>query len=143
MIDTATDSPETQHALTHNFRFETFKIRGATHFETDLTIDQSGNWTSTSRVMTRDVRFKPRMSLLVEFFHADGKSIPEIVGAPPEDWAPKELWQNNFDKSEEKTIRCSGHSDYLAENFDTLANASEARLKIRLKKRPGIMDRFR
>lgn len=140
--DETTSSHESEQ-LTHSFRFDKFKVRGATHLETEVTIDRSGRWTSSSKVLTRDIRFKPRVTLFIEFFKDDNASIPNSVGEPPLDWQPKELWQEDFNRSEEKVVKSTGQSDYLAQHFDQLANASQGRLKMRLKKRPGLMDKFR
>lgn len=140
MTDTLTE--QTSEQLSHSFRFETFKIRGATHLETEFTIKPSGHWTSTSKIMTRDVRFKPRVSLFVEFYEDNNQPVPSPVGEPPQEWHPKEIWQEDFGKSGEKTVTRSGQSDYLAQHFDQLSNAAQARLKMRLKKRPGFLDKL-
>ena len=129
-------------ATTHTFRFEQFQVRGATHVETEFTIDHAGNWTSTSTISTRKIRFKPSVSLYVEFFLESDDPFPVPVGAPPADWYPKEIWQADFRKNEEKTVKSQGQHHYLAENFQRLANEAQAKLKMKVKKRPGLLKRL-
>ncbi len=140
MTDTLAEP--TSEQLSHSFRFDKFKIRGATHLETEFTIRSSGHWTSISKVVTQEVRFKPRVTLFVEFYKDNNQPIPSPVGEPPQEWCPKEIWQEDFGKSGEKTITQSGQSDYLAQHFDQLSQAAQARLKMRMKKRPGFLDKL-
>ena len=144
MTDTTQVEPgiSADQALTHTFRFDQFKVRGATHLETEFTIDQAGNWTSTSKVLTKDTRFKPCVTLFVEFFLETDGPFPDPVGKPPADWHPKEIWQEDFGKKEEKTVKSQGQHDYLSANFQQLASQAQARLKMRVKKRPGLLDKL-
>ena len=129
-------------SMTHTFHFDRFQVRGATHMKTEFTIDRLGNWTATSKISTKDARFKPIVTLFVEFFINGKGPYPEPVGQPPTDWYPKEIWQENFGKSDEKIIKTNGQHDYLADNFQQLTEIAQAKLKMRVKKRPKLLDKF-
>lgn len=125
----------------HEFAFGQFRIRGATHIETSLTIHANGKWSSTSRIKTTQTPFKPMISLSVEFFQrSTGMQVP--VGTTSNDWSPKELWSMCFGKSEEKEIVKHGESDFIRHHFQVLSGDAEGKLKMRLQRNRGWLSRL-
>ncbi|WP_369855544.1 hypothetical protein [Candidatus Thalassolituus haligoni] len=125
----------------HTFQFEKFSIRGATHNSTQLTVFPSGEWKSVSNISTHVASFKPRIGLSIEFFLRDtGMTIP--VGSVPDDWSPKHLWSTTFAKLEDRTIRSSGKSEFIASQFETLSQNAEGKLRLRIQHKPSLLSRF-
>lgn len=123
------------------FHFETFRIRGATHLETVLTIYRDGRWTSSSRIKTGNSPFKPQISLSLEFFRkSTGMQVP--VGSTELDWSPKVLWSSTFGKNDEKVIEKKGSSDFVRQFFDVLHSDAEGKLKMRLQRRDSWISRL-
>ncbi|MDP2506030.1 MULTISPECIES: hypothetical protein [unclassified Oceanobacter] len=141
MEESTVRSPAQARQGSHTFQFEKFSIRGATHKNTQLTVFPTGEWKSVSSVSTHVASFKPRISLSVEFFLRDaGMVIP--VGNVPEDWSPKHLWSTTFAKLEDRVIHSSGKSEFIANQFETLVQHAEGKLKLRLQHKQGFLGRF-
>lgn len=131
----------TADAAQREFCFEQFRIRGATHLETRLTLHRDGNWSSVSRIKTTDITFKPQISLSLEFYRkSTGLQVP--VGSTEHDWSPKVLWSSSFGKAEERVITKKGKSDFVRHYFDVLNSDAEGKLKMRLQRRGSWISRL-
>jgi hypothetical protein len=140
-----TDVPKTSDLNSNTdireFYFGNFRIRGAHHKETSLTIHRDGKWFASSRVQTSNAPFKPLITLSLEFFRSStGMQVP--VGSTEHDWSPKHLWSACFGKTEEKTINKKGESDFIRHHFDTLLTDAEGKLRMRLQRKGSWFSRM-
>lgn len=124
------------------FDFGGFRVRGARHMATRLTIHRSGAWECQSRVKTRFMSFVPQIELMMKF-HKQGTSRQVPIGRTPKDWAPLMLWKQTFGRNDYQLVKKSGQSEFIRHYFDVIASDSEASLHMHVSPQKGIMALFK